>query len=72
MVSLVISNLTARAREQAEAAEQREAQTAELYALSRDLAVAVDLDGIMQAVLTHISQTFGREVVVLLPEGDRR
>jgi two-component system sensor histidine kinase KdpD len=69
VVGLVISNLAVRVREQAESAERREAQTAELYALSRDLAVAVDLDGIMQAVLTHISQTFGREVVVLLPEG---
>ncbi len=69
VVSLVISNLAVRVREQAESAERREAQTAELYALSRDLAVAVDLDGIMRAVLTHISQTLGREVVVLLPEG---
>jgi two-component system, OmpR family, sensor histidine kinase KdpD len=69
VVGLVISNLAVRVREQAESAERREAQTAELYALSRDLAVAVDLDGIMQAVLTHISQTLGREVVVLLPEG---
>jgi two-component system sensor histidine kinase KdpD len=69
VVSLVISNLAVRVREQAEAAQHREVQTAELYALSRDLAVAVDLDGIMQAVLTHIGQTFGREVVVLLPEG---
>jgi len=71
VVSLVISNLAVRVREQAESAQRREAQTAELYALSRDLAVAVDLDGIMQAVLTHISQTFGREVVVLLPDASR-
>ena len=68
VVGLVISNLAVRVREQAEAAERREAQTAELYALSRDLAVAVDLDTILQAVLTHVSQTFGREVVVLLPD----
>jgi len=68
VVSLVISNLAARVREQAEAAEHRAAQTAELYALSRDLAVAVDLDTIMQAVLTHVSQTFSREVVILLPD----
>jgi two-component system sensor histidine kinase KdpD len=71
VVGLVISNLTARTREQAVAAERREAQTAELYALSRDLAVAVDLDTIMQDTLTHISQTFGREVVVLLPDASR-
>jgi len=68
VVSLVISNLTARAHEQAEAAQHRQAQTAELYALSRDLAVAVDLDTILQNVLAHVSQTFGREVVILLPD----
>jgi two-component system sensor histidine kinase KdpD len=69
-VSLVISNLAVRVREQAEGAERRAAQTAELYALSRDLAVAVDLDAIMQAILSHVSQTFSREVAVLLPEGN--
>ena len=67
-VGLVISDLAARVREQAEAAQHREAQTAELYALSRDLAVAVDLDAIVQNVLTHVSQTFGREVAVLLSD----
>jgi two-component system sensor histidine kinase KdpD len=71
VVGLVISNLAVRVREQAEAAQHREAQTAELYALSRDLAVAVDLDTILQAILTHISQTFSREVVVLLPDASR-
>ncbi len=68
VVSLVISNLAVRVREQAQAAEHRAAQTAELYALSRDLAVAVDLDTLMQAVLTHVSQTFSREVAILLPD----
>jgi two-component system sensor histidine kinase KdpD len=68
VVGLVISNLTARIREQAIGAEHREMQTAELYALSRDLAVATDLGAITQAVLTHISQTFSREVAVLLPD----
>ncbi|MGA9347641.1 MAG: sensor histidine kinase KdpD [Anaerolineae bacterium] len=71
VVGLVISSLTARTREQAVAAERRETQTAELYALSRDLAVAVDLDTITQNVLTHVSQTFSREVVVLLPDASR-
>jgi two-component system sensor histidine kinase KdpD len=39
-----------------------------LYALSRDLAVAADVDAIVSAVLAHVSQTFSREVAVLLPE----
>jgi len=68
VVSVVISSLTARAREQAVAAVRRETQTAELYALSRDLAVAADLDTIVQNVLTHVGQTFSREAVVLLPD----
>jgi two-component system sensor histidine kinase KdpD len=69
IVGLVISNLTALTREQAEAAEHRAAQTAELYALSRDLAVAASLEEMVQAILVHVSQTFGRQAIVFLHEG---
>jgi len=69
IVGLVISNLTALTREQAEAAERRAVQNAELYALSRDLAVAAGLDAIVQAVLTHVSQTFGGQSAVFVPVG---
>jgi len=73
LVGLVISNLAARAREQAEAARQREAQTAELYDLSRDLAAAVTLASILRILVTHIEQSFGRAVAVLLPnDSDKR
>jgi two-component system sensor histidine kinase KdpD len=71
LVGIVISQLTARAREQADAAQQREAETAELYALSRDLAVAGDLDSILRVLVQHVEQTFGRNTVVLLPENNR-
>jgi two-component system sensor histidine kinase KdpD len=71
VVSLVISDLTVRIREQAEAAQQRAAQTAELYALSRDLAVAANLDAILHAIVAHVSQTFSRQLVVLLPDAAR-
>lgn len=66
-VGLVISSLAARAREQTEAARTREAQTGELYDLSRDLASAAALETILQTLIRHVEQTFGREVVVLLP-----
>jgi two-component system sensor histidine kinase KdpD len=72
VVGLVISELAARAREQAQAALQREAQTSALYAFSRDLAAAVDLDQILHAVVRHISETFGRAAVILLPEASER
>ena len=69
-VGLVISTLAARVREQAEAAEHREADTASLYALSRDLAAARNMEDILDAIITHVAQTFTREAAVLLPEGD--
>lgn len=71
LVGLVISQLTVRAREQAEAAQQREAETAELYDLSRDLAATADLDAILRALIYHCEQSFHRETVILLPDGSR-
>ncbi len=68
VVSLVVSTLTARTREQAEAAIQRESQTSALYTLSRDLTSAVDLQQVADVIITHIRQVFGREVAIFLPE----
>jgi two-component system sensor histidine kinase KdpD len=69
-VGLVISELTARVRDQAEMARRREAATAALYGLSRDLAVAAGIEDILQAITQNVSQTFGREVVIFLPDKD--
>ena len=68
VVGLAISHLTSLVREQAEAAQAREAQTAALYELGRDLTVTAGLDAVAQTVISHISQTFGREVAIFLPE----
>jgi two-component system sensor histidine kinase KdpD len=70
-VGLVISHLAARVRGQVEAAQRRQAETATLYAISRDLAAARGLDDIMQAIVSDVSQTFGREVIILLPDRDQ-
>ena len=67
-VGLVISYLTSQVRQQIEAAQRREAQTAALYELGRDLTVTAGLDGVAQTVITHISQTFSREVAIFLPD----
>ncbi len=67
-VSLVISTLTVRVREQAEEAIQREAQTTALYNLGRDLTAAVDLEQVANIIIWHISEVFGREVAIFLPE----
>lgn len=70
-VGMVISQLTARAQEQAEAAHQRESETAELYDLTRDLTVAADLVTALEVLIHHVEQTFKRDTVVFLPESDR-
>jgi two-component system sensor histidine kinase KdpD len=71
VVSLVISTLTVRVREQAEAAVQREMQTTALYNLGRDLTAAIDLEHVAQIIIRHISEVFGREVAIFLPENNR-
>jgi len=68
VVSLVVSTLTARVREQAEAAIQREAQTSALYNLGRDLTSASGLEQVVEIIIAHIGQIFGRQVAIFLPE----
>ena len=66
-VGLVIGTLTSRIREQAQAARAREASTAALYALSRDLAAAAHMEEILNAVTRHIAGVFSRQVAIFLP-----
>ena len=66
-VGLVISQLTAMVREQADAAQQRELQTVELYELGRDLTETAGLEAVTQAAIAHVGQTFSREVAIFLP-----
>ena len=70
-ISLVVSTLTARVREQAEAAIQGEARASALYSLGRDLTSAKDLEQVTDTIVTHIGEVFGREVAIFLPrEGE--
>ena len=71
IVSLVISTLTVRTREQAEAAIQREAHTSALYTLGRDLTSATDLNQVAEIIISHIGQVFGRDVAIFLPDNGR-
>ncbi|HSS78676.1 MAG TPA: sensor histidine kinase KdpD [Thermoanaerobaculia bacterium] len=65
---LVVSTLTVRLRQQAEAARTREERTAALYAMSRDLAAAPDLDAVLKAAAQHIHSVFLSQVLLLLPD----
>jgi two-component system, OmpR family, sensor histidine kinase KdpD len=72
LIGVVMSRLTTRIREQAEAAREREERTAALYAISRELAVARKADDIIRIGARHLSETFGAEVRVLEPNPDGR
>ena len=67
IVSVAISNLTGRVREHVEVIRAQEQQSSTLYALSRELTVSTDLDTVLVKVIEQIGQTFGRQVVILLP-----
>src|SRR5581483_10612922 len=66
-VGLVVSQLASRVRQQVDAARQREQDNATLYALSRDLAVAADLDDVLRAVKTNAATIFASHVTIFLP-----
>jgi two-component system sensor histidine kinase KdpD len=68
-VGLVVSTLAARVRDQVEAGRRREQQMAALYSLSRDLAAAASLEGVLEAVVAHVGETFGQAAAVMLPSG---
>ena len=66
-VGLVVSNLTIRFRQQAEAARQRERRTAALYALSREFARTRGLGPLLSVAVRHLHTVFDSQVVILLP-----
>ncbi|HWZ26981.1 MAG TPA: sensor histidine kinase KdpD [Gemmatimonadales bacterium] len=71
-IALVISGLTLRIREQADAARQRERRTGALYAMSRELAAARDRAEVLVIAERHLRTSFGAEIQILLPDAAQR
>jgi two-component system sensor histidine kinase KdpD len=71
VVAIFTSNLTVRIRDQAEAARRREARTAALYDLSREIAGAVGLDDLLRAVVAQVSQMMNAKAIILLPDPEQ-
>jgi len=67
-VALIISNLTASVRLQANVAGHRERRTALLYAMSRELAATRGQENMARAAVRHVSEVFDSQVVLLLPD----
>jgi two-component system sensor histidine kinase KdpD len=66
---IVISGLTLRIRRQERQARSREKQTAALYALSRELAAALDQDQVAEALAKHAADVFQCASAVVVDEG---
>jgi two-component system sensor histidine kinase KdpD len=67
LVAGVISSLTRRVRDHAEAARERELRTGVLYHLSRDLARAQSVHAILTAAAEHVAQVFASRMAVFVP-----
>ncbi|HXN32853.1 MAG TPA: DUF4118 domain-containing protein [Polyangiaceae bacterium] len=66
LVALVISNLMQRVRRSAAAVREREARTARLYAMSRELSIAGSIEHITRVACRHLEDTFASSVSLLL------
>ncbi len=71
-VSLMISHLTTRLRNQADTSRLRERRTAALYALSRELASNRGTEQLLELAVRHISEVFESPVVAFLPDAKGR
>lgn len=68
IASVLVSHLTARARDEAEAARRREARTSALYAFARRIAATTGVDDLVAVVAEEIATLLDADAVVLLPE----
>jgi two-component system sensor histidine kinase KdpD len=72
LVAVVISGLTQRVRNQAASAERREAHTAALYELGRELSSAQDRKHVVELASRHLEKAFACRVAVLVPGAGRK
>src|SRR5262249_39569777 len=71
VVAVMTSQLTARVRDQAEAARRREGRAAALYAFGRAITGAATIDELCRAVTLHVARALGAPAVVLLSDAGR-
>lgn len=69
LVAIIISGLTKRVRDQADAAREREIRTASLYSMSDALSRAETTDAVAAAGASHVRDVFSAPARVLVAEG---
>jgi two-component system sensor histidine kinase KdpD len=68
-VALIIGTLTARLRDEANAAMAREAETRALYGLAQKLSGALHVETVAASVASFVHEQFAGQAVLLLPGG---
>jgi two-component system sensor histidine kinase KdpD len=71
-VALLISSLTTQIKAQVIATLTRERRTANLYSMSRELAVARGTEKLIEIVVRHVADVFRSNAIGLLPDSDGR
>ncbi len=66
-VAFVVSHLTKRIRDQADAARDGERRTASLFVMSREIGLAHSRDALLGAAARQVREVFGARVALLLP-----
>lgn len=67
----VISSLVTKLSERAEVLRLKEAETACLYHLSRELAVAADTPSVLSAVINDVEESIQAQIALFLPQGEQ-
>jgi two-component system sensor histidine kinase KdpD len=70
--ALIVSNLTARVRRQADLARNRAAITSALYGFSSNLASQAKLEDLLSTSVLQIAASLGADVVMMLPDAHGR
>jgi two-component system, OmpR family, sensor histidine kinase KdpD len=69
-VAFIISHLSKQIHDQADAARDNERRTASLYAISRELGLALSLDELLLVAARHLRELFDARSAILLPTGE--
>jgi two-component system sensor histidine kinase KdpD len=67
-VGIVVSYLTSRIRKQGEVTRQRQIAISTLFALSREMTAALNVEETVNSVVSYIKRTLGLDAVILLPD----
>lgn len=71
-VATLTASLAARLKQQVKLAKEREAHTASLYALSRQMTAVGELKTLLDSIAQQVSATVGEQVAIYLPDGGRQ